>query len=121
MKAAQEAQQLNGKSVTVVLGRDESIEQPATFRICPLGIQFYSPKSLREFDLLEFSIRIPGGKDSRMETVQVTGVVVHCRPEKGSSLHRIWIKFLDLPESKRKRIECIAKSAETLCPFCENF
>ncbi len=120
MKASHDTQSLHGKPVTVVLGRNQQVKQPATFRICPLGIQFYSPRAMPEFDVVEFTIHVPGRNGSG-EAVQVTGVVVHCRPEKGDDSYRIWIKFLDLPESKRKRIECFAKSAETLCPYCENF
>ncbi len=106
--------------VTVVVGRGQGIRQPDTFRVCPLGIQLYSKKSIPEFELLEFNIDVPGNNGTP-EAIKCTGVVVHCRPEKESPLYRVWVKFLDLPESERSRIQCVAKHSKFLCPYCENF
>lgn len=109
--------------VTVVVGdRKKGIRQPDTFRVCPLGLQFYSQKKLPEFELVEFKIDIPGPNGSkRTEKITCTGVVVHCRMDKETSLYRVWIKFIDLPDSKRNRIRCVAKDSSFLCPYCENF
>lgn len=110
-----------GEAVTVVLDGQESVRQPACFRLCPLGLQFYSPKALPEFEVVEFTLNIPARGGSKEEVVNCSGVVVHCRQEKDSALFRVWVKFVDLPESKRKRLQCVAETSDFLCPFCENF
>jgi hypothetical protein len=74
-----------------------------------------------EFQVIEFEIKVPSPGRRRASTITVTGVVVNCRPEKDAGQYRIWIKFLDLKESIRNRIECVAKSAKHLCPYCENY
>ncbi|OQA24328.1 MAG: hypothetical protein BWY59_02243 [Verrucomicrobia bacterium ADurb.Bin345] len=108
--------------VTVVVGGQKTgVKQPETFRVCPLGIQFYSKKSMPEFELIEFRIEVPGKNGSGPEQVTCTGVVVHSRLDKETQLYRVWIKFIDLPESKRDRIHCVAKESSFLCPYCENF
>jgi hypothetical protein len=107
--------------VTVLVGsQKKGVKQPDTFRVCPLGIQLYSRKNLPEFELIEFRIQIPG-KNGASEDVACTGVVVHSRLDKETQLYRVWIKFIDLPESKRNRIQCVAKESSFLCPYCENF
>jgi len=112
---------MNGEPVTLMMGdRKEGLEQPDNFRVCPLGIQLYSPKEIPEFELLELNIRIPG-PDGTEEDIACTGVIVHCRKDPETSLYRVWAKFIDLPESKREQIQCVAKSSDLLCPFCENF
>jgi hypothetical protein len=108
------------KPVTVFVDNKTAVSQPGTFRVCPLGVQFYSPKKLPDLDMIEFDIKVPG-KNGVTESITCTGVVVHCRQERGSDLYRIWVKFLDVPESKKKRIQCVARSSEYLCPYCENF
>jgi len=63
---------------------------------------------------------VASSQDER-EEITCFGIVVNCREEEKDSLYRIWIKFLDLPVSVRSRIQCLAKSSDSLCPFCENF
>lgn len=112
-----------GDSVTVFLGNRKAVKQPDNFRVCPLGIQLYSPRKLPAFEILEFRIRIPGAKKGSWESITCRGVVVRCAPENGSSprMYRVWVTFLDLPETKRKRIRCMAHTSGLLCPYCENF
>jgi hypothetical protein len=105
MEHSKDSTGLQSKPVTVVLDERESVKQPNNFRVCPLGIQLYSPRPLPEFEILEFKISIPGANGSK------------CEP----SLYRIWVKFLDLPEAKRSRLECLSKTAKLTCPYCENF
>ena len=121
MEHSKDSTGLQNKPVTVVLDESESVKQPNNFRVCPLGIQLYSPKALPEFEILEFRISIPGAKGSKGENIQCTGVVVHCAKDGDPSLFRIWVKFLDLPEAKRNRLECLSKTAKLTCPYCENF
>jgi hypothetical protein len=112
---------LQDRPVTVVLGEHEHVKQPSNFRVCPLGIQLYSPRKFPEFGVLEFTIRIPGRDGEKSEDIQCTGVVVRCAKDNDVSLYRIWVKFLDLPEAKRNRIKCLSKTAKLKCPYCENF
>ncbi|MFH0953928.1 MAG: hypothetical protein V1873_06330 [Verrucomicrobiota bacterium] len=108
------------KPVTVVVDRRKTIPQPDGFRVCPLGIQFYSTKPLARFKLLSFNISVSGnGKGSGR--ISCCGAVVHCLRDAKKGCYRIWVKFLDLPKSKEKQIRCVAKSSRLLCPYCENF
>ena len=108
-------------STTVILNNKHRVKQPATFRLCPLGLQFYSVKKLPEFELVEFKMEVPAKKGRKQVKVDVSGVVVNCRPEKESKQYRVWIKFVGLQESIRKHIRGLAKTCKTLCPYCENY
>jgi hypothetical protein len=122
MRVTQEIKKSPRTPVTVVLSDRETIRQPDSFRACPLGIQFYSPRPLPEFEVLEFVIAVPNGAKASKD-IECSGVVVHCRKseQKGSDSYRIWVKFIDLAETHRKRIQCMARTSDSLCPYCENF
>lgn len=108
-------------SATVILNNKHHLKQPATFRLCPLGLQFYSVKKMPEFELVEFKMEVPSKSGKKQVKVDVSGVVVNCRPERDSKQYRVWIKFVDLKESLREYIRGLAKSCKTLCPYCENY
>lgn len=99
--------------------RKDGLAQPETFHLCPLGCQFYSPHKLTEFDVLEFAIDVPAGRN-RMKKQTCTGTVVRCQRE-SRDRYRVWLHFLDLPDSSRKHIQCVAKDGKHLCCYCENF
>jgi hypothetical protein len=121
MEHSKDKTALQDRPVTVVLDDRKSVKQPDNFRVCPLGIQLYTPRKFSEFEILEFTISIPGSNGRKNENIQCTGVVVCCAKDSDSSLYRIWVKFLDLPEAERNRIECLSKTAQLKCPYCENF
>jgi hypothetical protein len=122
MRASQDSKTSRRTPVTLVLSEQEQVPQPDSFRVCALGVQFYSPRPFPEFEVLDFVIRIPDG-NKRPENVGCTGVVVHCRKSElaDAGKYRIWVKFLDLPETKIKRLKCISRLARLQCPYCENF
>jgi hypothetical protein len=121
MDNSKDSTELQDRLVTVVLDERESVKQPSNFRVCPLGIQLYSPKKFPEFEILEFMICIPDSNDGGNEDIRCTGVVVRCVKDNDLSLYRIWVKFMDLPETKRNQLECLSKTAKLKCPYCENF
>ena len=121
MKTTDEKATPPKETATIVLNGQKPFKQPVCFRLCPLGIQFYSPKPLPEFEILELTVHVPGKAGEPAEDTTCAGVVVHCRPEKDEKTFRVWVTFLDLPESKRKRLQCAAESSDLLCPYCENF
>jgi hypothetical protein len=121
MEHSKDSVTLRDMPVTVVLGEREHVKQPNNFRVCPLGIQLYSPREFSEFTILEFTISIPGGNGSENEDIRCTGAVVRCAKDSDQSLYRVWVKFLDLPDAKRNRLECLSKTAKLKCPYCENF
>jgi hypothetical protein len=94
--------------------------QPETFRLCPLGVQFFSRNRLPEYQQIEVSLSGAAGamlpKPARCE-----GVVVHCQYDRHRRLYRNWILFLNLPDDIRCRFRCLAKESGWLCPHCENF
>jgi hypothetical protein len=99
--------------------KTDGTAQPDTFHLCPLGCQFYAPRKMREFDVLEFAIDIPMGKKG-MKRQTCTGTVVRCQRE-DKDRYRIWLHFLDLPASSRKHIQCVSKTGKYLYNYCENF
>lgn len=121
MEHSKDRTMLQDKPVTVILDDHDCVEQPDNFRVCPLGIQLYSPRELPEFQVLEFMIHIPGSNGAKNEAIQCTGVVVRCAKDIDPSFYRIWVKFLDLPEAKKNRLECLSRTAKLKCPYCENF
>lgn len=107
--------------IRVKLNEKPAILQPnETFRVCPLGLQFYSPKKVPDFRVMNFRMQVAQKKGAAEEVV-CSGVVVHCQQEKDSGLYRVWVKFLDLPEDGGARLQCAAKNADAICPHCENF
>lgn len=106
--------------VLVHLSDHEAVPQPATFRCCPLGVQFYTPEEVEKYKVLEVKLQVPSPNND-MKEVLCSGVVVHCQEDGETGLYRIWVFFLDVPELVRNHLHCIAKESEFLCPFCENF
>jgi hypothetical protein len=107
--------------VAVQVGRQPSVLQPGEkFRVCPLGVQFYSPTKLADFAVMDFQMQV-AQTGAAPATVSCSGVVVHCQKEKDSSLYRVWVKFMDLAKEASANIKCAAKSADAICPHCENF
>jgi hypothetical protein len=47
--------------------------------------------------------------------------VVRCQYDKEHDRHRVWLKFIDLPDAARERIHCASKDGQHLCSYCENF
>lgn len=106
----------------ICVGDDSHPQQQETFNLCPLGMQFYSCKPLREFDLFEFNLQVNGdARGRRGAPVKCTGAVVRCLHEKENERYRVWIQFLDVPKRARDKIRCVCKSGKHLCSYCENF
>jgi len=107
--------------INVYLNQRPAGTQPAElFRICPLGLQFYSDRKVPQFSVLSFRMNITS-LDGLQEEVRCSGVVVHCQWDPESRLHRIWVKFVDLSEATQTQLNCMARAAELTCPHCENF
>ena len=68
MEHSKDSTALRDRSITVVLDDHESVKQPNDFRVCPLGIQLYSPRKFSEFEILEFTISIPGSNGRKTKT-----------------------------------------------------
>jgi hypothetical protein len=115
------AQKTRPPAIQVALNRQPAVLQPnETFRVCPLGLQFYSPKKVADFQMLDFRMQMAQPGDRPIEII-CSGVVVHCQKENGTGRYRVWVKFLDLAQDSTARLECAAKNADTLCPHCENY
>lgn len=107
--------------IQVKLGKQASVTQPnETFRVCPLGVQFYSPKKVEDFCVMDFKMQVAQADGSSAD-IKCAGVVVHSQKEKASGLYRVWVKFLDLPQDGSARLKCAAQDADAICPHCENF
>ncbi len=107
-------------SVNVVFEEDPRVPQQNTFRCCPLGLQFFSPRKHADGTFLQISFAHPGGTQED-EALQCEGMVVYSEREEDSPLYRHWVFFLDLPESVRKELQCLTDDMESRCPWCENF
>lgn len=110
------------KPVVVHVCDCDNAQPPETFHLCPLGVQFYSSKPMREFDLFEFNLDLGevGKKKTRVPT-NCTGAVVRCQEEKEKDRYRVWIHFVDLPKTAREKIRCVSRNGKHLCCYCENF
>ena len=86
----------------------------------PLGVQFYSPKPMDEFQLLELDV---DATDDQGNATKVTckGAVVRCQREPQPNRYRIWVKFIEVPEGTQEHLRCTAKGGGHLCSHCENF
>jgi hypothetical protein len=106
--------------VEVVLGNGDVMAQPDHFRICPLGIQFYSPSEVPEYVVLDLEIAV-SDHDGSVLDLSCTGVVVLSRYESEYGLYRIWVMYVDLDDEKRNILTCTCKEKNLLCPHCMNF
>ena len=105
--------------VLVYASCPQGIKQPGTFRCCPLGVQFYSHSDIPMYSVMEIKLDFP--VEDQTVPIDCSGVVVYSEFDKKSGMYRIWVTFLDLDEEKKKRLKCLGKCTETLCPHCENY
>lgn len=104
------------RPILLSVGGQDCISQPASFRLCPQGAQFYTDQPLREFDLMTMTIQTP---DSA-EPVEHTGAIIRCEDSGNRKYrYRIWIKFLDHPLQTCDQVQCDAHDDHTQCCFCE--
>ena len=108
------------REVTVFVDPDHPQDQPSTFNLCPLGVQFYSPTPLDEFKLLELDVDVTDEKGNPTK-VTCKGAVVRCQREPEPDRYRIWVKFIEMPANVGESIRCAAKKGQHLCTYCENF
>ena len=108
------------REVTVFVDHDHPQDQPTTFNLCPLGLQFYSPKPMDEFQMLELDVDV-SDDSGKPRKLTCKGAVVRCQREPEPNRFRIWVKFIDLPEGARESIRCASKNGQHLCSYCENF
>lgn len=110
------------RKVVVEVGGKTEAQPTETFNLCPLGLQFYSTRKLKQYDLFEFNLAVGGrARKAAQMPVQCTGAVVRCKKEKDDGRYRVWIQFLDLPKATREKIRCVARDGKHLCAYCENF
>jgi hypothetical protein len=109
------------KDVVVFTDDGQGCLQPQTFQMCGLGVQFYSERSIAEFEIMEFDLMV-NDDPKNPENVHCTGAVVRCQQVNDETgKYRVWLKFIDTPESTCSKITCIARKGKHLCTFCENF
>ncbi|HMP91183.1 MAG TPA: hypothetical protein PJ991_13365 [Kiritimatiellia bacterium] len=109
------------KDVVVFTDDGKGTVQPQTFQMCGLGLQFYSDRKIDEFEIMELDLTVNDDPDNP-ENVHCTGAVVRCQEvNESSGRYRVWLKFIDTPETSCSKIACIARKGKHLCTFCENF
>lgn len=107
--------------VLVYCDDDEAMKQPDTFQFCPLGVQLYTFKPIKECQLIDFTLDLPG-ENGTCDQVACTGLVAQCCAEDGGQeRYRVWVKFLDLGPEMAERIRLLTTSKRFTCPFCLNF
>ena len=111
--------QQDDNPILVYADDERGTPQPSSFRCCPLGIQLYTHKQIELFNIIALKVNAPGVNGEDVE-IECSGVVVHCQPQE-DSLYRLWVKFLDIPESARQHLTCFTESTPYKCPYCENF
>ena len=108
------------RPVTVLAEPAPPVTQPEDFHLCPLGLQFHLTHAVEPFTILEVCIDAPGADGARTR-VRCTGAVVRCQPDKVHDRYRVWLQFLDLPDTTREHLRCTATSGQLLCSYCQNF
>jgi len=109
------------KDVVVYTDDGNGEIQPQTFQMCGLGIQFYSQRNIPEFEIMELDL-VVNDDPANPENVHCTGAVVRCQEvEDEPGKFRVWMKFIDTPETSCSKIACIARKGKHLCTFCENY
>ena len=122
MQVVQNSRTREREEVLVFHGDErEGVTQPRTFQCCPLGAHLYNRRELPTYELVEFSLEFPGEDDDPGQMLSCTGVVVQCEFDESVDLYRIWVKFLDLPESVRDKLHLLTQQLDRLCPFCASF
>lgn len=110
------------KEVLVFHGEHEGVSQPQTFRLCPLGVQLYTSEPVEECSLIDLRVALPTENGEGEEHVNCTGLVAQCLPsQNGTTLYRVWVKFLDLTPETADRIRVLTADCKFSCPFCLNF
>ncbi len=108
--------------IIIYCDEDDGQPQPNTFRLCPLGIQYYAARPLNECCLMDFTLALPGADADDPDTICCTGLVVQCSaPDNGNNLYRIWVKFMDLAPYVEEQLRTLCKECQLNCPFCENY
>ena len=108
--------------VLVYLGEETGMAQPDTFRLCPLGLQFYTSNPMDECRLVELTFTVPADDHAEQEKITCTGLVAQCcEPDNGQNLYRVWVKFLDVPESTLERLKTLCTGHDLICPYCSNY
>lgn len=108
------------KAVHVIAHGEKPVGQPEGFRICPLGLQFYFPRKIPKFEIVDFRLA-KNGNGRKPKEVYCSGVVVHCLRVEDRRMFRIWVKFLDLSKTQQNQIRVMARAGKHLCPYCMNF
>lgn len=109
------------KNVYVFHGDDgQAVQQPNSFQLCPLGLQVFNRREVPLYELMEFTMEIPGAAGAA-EHFTCTCLVVNCQFDEPSGLYRLWMKFLDMPESACSKIHQLTRTSKYLCPYCVNF
>lgn len=109
------------KDVVVYTETGDGTLQPQTFQMCGLGVQFYSPRKIADFEVMEFDLQV-NDDPKNPENVHCTGAVVRCQEvNEAEGKYRVWLKFIDTPETTCSKVTCIARKGKHLCTFCENF
>ncbi len=109
------------KDVVVYTDDGRATHQPRTFQMCSLGLQFYSDRLIENFEIMEFDLQVDDNPENP-ENIHCTGAVVRCQEVNDpSGKYRVWLKFIDTPETTCGRLNCIARKGKHLCTFCENF
>lgn len=116
-----EENKLGPKDVVVFTEDGKGAVQPMTFQMCGLGVQFYSDRSIEEFELMEFDMQV-NDDPANPENVHCTGAVVRCQEVNDpSGKYRVWLKFIDTPDKACNQVACVARKGKHLCTFCENY
>lgn len=98
-------------------GNAEGLRQPGSVHLSSNGLLIYNRNELPLYQLVEFTMELPDPND---ETLTCTCMVAKTTFDSGLGLHKIWMNFLDVPDSACNRIDTLTETSRDLCPFCEN-
>ena len=97
------------RNVLVYFGDNQATRQPPQpIRFCPQGVELYSETKIEPFKVYKIQMHL-AGEGGQMAEFQCDGVVVDCQPE--SSLYKLQVSFLDLPDSAKAHLKRMSESS----------
>ena len=84
-------------------------------------MQFYSVQFIPEYKILELKLKLPKEFGGDGELITCSGYVALCYPTEDKTRHKVWLKFFDLPDHVKTRLNTVCQKKSWVCPHCMNF
>lgn len=119
MIASKKAVKRQAGEVRVFFAQGRGIRQPEKFKLCPFGIQLYTPKRLPGFEPVTVSLELRPRGRRKFDRYDCSGIAIESvKQGTGASLFCTFVKFLYVPTPVREQLGCGGKHDADICNFC---